>query len=139
FRLPRGAIITGRIVDEFGEPVADAQVAPMRYVNQGGRRRLTPSGRMSMTNDIGEYRIFGLAPGQYYVSATLRGGMMMNAQSDDRVGYAPTYFPGTGNVGEAQKLTIALGQILNDINVSLIPTRVATLSGVAVDSQGRPL
>jgi protocatechuate 3,4-dioxygenase beta subunit len=139
FRLPRGAIITGRIIDEYGEPVADAQVSPMRYVNQGGRRRLTPSGRMSMTNDIGEYRIFGLAPGQYYVSATLRGGMMMNAQSDDRSGYAPTYYPGTGNVAEAQKLTVALGQSLNDINLSLIPTRVTTISGIAVDSQGRPL
>jgi protocatechuate 3,4-dioxygenase beta subunit len=139
FRLPRGAVITGRVVDEFGEPLADAQVAPMRYVNQGGRRRLIPSGRMSMTNDIGEYRIFGLAPGQYYVSATLRSGMMMNAQSDDRTGYAPTYYPGTGNIAEAQKLTVALGQSLNDINLPLIPARVATISGTAVDSQGRLL
>ena len=73
FSLPRGGVITGRVVDEFGEPVADAQVSPMRYVNQGGRRRLQPSGRMSMTNDIGEYRIFGMPPGAYYISATMRG------------------------------------------------------------------
>jgi carboxypeptidase family protein len=142
FMLPRGAVITGRVLDEFGEPVADAQVAPMRYVNQGGRRRLQPSGRMSMTNDIGEYRIFGLPPGSYYISATMRGGgmgIMMNAQSDDRSGYAPTYFPGTGNAAEAQKLTVGLGQSLTDVNVTLIPTRIATVSGIAVDSQGRPL
>jgi protocatechuate 3,4-dioxygenase beta subunit len=139
FRLPRGAIVTGRVVDEYGDPVADAQVSPMRSMNQGGRRRLAPSGRMSMTNDIGEYRIFGLAPGQYYVSATLRGGMMMNAQSEDRSGYAPTYYPGTGNVAEAQKITVAIGQTLNDINMPLIPTRIASVSGSAFDSQGRPL
>jgi hypothetical protein len=95
---------------------------------------------MSMTNDIGEYRIFGLPPGQYYVSATMRGGMMMmmNVQSDDRSGYAPTYYPGTANTAEAQKITLGLGQVLNDINVTLIPTRTATISGTVVDAQGRP-
>ena len=140
FSLPRGAIITGRVVDEYGEPVADAQVAPMRSVNQGGRRRMMPSGRMSMTNDIGEFRIFGLPPGQYFISATLRGGMMMmNAQSDDRSGYAPTYFPGTPNAAEAQRLNVGIGQTLTDINIALLPTRTARVSGTAVDSQGRPL
>jgi hypothetical protein len=139
FTLPRGGVVTGRIVDEFGEPVADAQVAPMRYVNQGGRRRLQPAGRTSMTNDIGEYRIFGMPPGQYYISATLRGGMMMMAQSEDRSGYAPTYHPGTTNAAEAQRITLGIGQTLSDVNVTLIPARVANVTGTAVDSQGRPL
>src|SRR6266508_2439010 len=144
FSLPRGSIITGRVVDEFGDPVADAQVAPMRFVNQGGRRLMQPSGRMAMTNDIGEYRLFVLSPGQYYVSATLRpgsagGGVMMGVQSDDRSGYAPTYYPGTPNVAEAQKLNVGLAQTLNEINVALSPTRLASVSGIAFDAQGRPM
>ena len=98
FALPRGGVITGRILDEFGEPLADAQVAAQRYQNIGGRRRLMPAGRPAMTNDIGEFRLFAIPPGQYYLSATLRS-MGMMGDTDDRSGYAPTYFPGTAEHG----------------------------------------
>src|SRR5262249_25962061 len=72
FSLPRGAVTPGRVLDEFGELVIDAQVAALRYQFVGGGRRLTPAGRMVMTNDIGEFRLYGLSPGDYYISATLR-------------------------------------------------------------------
>ena len=39
FRLPRGAVIAGRIVDELGEPVADVQVMTMRNQFVQGRRQ----------------------------------------------------------------------------------------------------
>src|SRR5712691_3228051 len=137
FSLPRGGIITGRILDEFGEPLADAQVMAQRYQNVGGRRRLVPAGRTAMTNDIGEYRLFALPPGQYYLSATLRN--MGMGDSDDRSGYAPTYFPGTGNIAEAQRVTIGIGQVMSDANMALMQTRTARITGTAVDSQGRPM
>ena len=50
FALPRGSVITGRIVDEFGEPMSDVQIAPQRYQSitasagscrPAGRRRPT--------------------------------------------------------------------------------------------------
>src|SRR5262249_5082205 len=111
FALPRGSVITGRVVDEFGEPTADVQVMAMRYQFLQGRRRLTPAGRPNMTNDIGEFRIFALPPGQYYLSATLRNfNGPMDATTDDRSGYAPTYYPGTASVTEAQRITVAIGQ-----------------------------
>jgi hypothetical protein len=138
FSLPRGGIIIGRILDEFGEPLADAQVMAQRYQNVGGRRRLVPAGRPGMTNDIGEYRLFALPPGQYYLSATLRN-MGMMGDSDDRSGYAPTYFPGTGNMAEAQRLTVGIGQTISDMNMALMPARTARITGTAVDSQGRPM
>src|SRR5690242_20750766 len=69
--LPRGSVVSGRILDEFGEPVADANVTAMRMQYSGGRRRLVPSGRASTTNDLGQFRLFGLPPGEYYVSATM--------------------------------------------------------------------
>jgi hypothetical protein len=137
FALPRGGVITGRILDEFGEPLADAQVAAQRYQNVQGRRRLVPAGRPAMTNDIGEFRLFAIPPGQYYLSATLRN--MGMGDTDDRSGYAPTYFPGTPNMAEAQKVTIGIGQIVSDLNMALLPTRTARITGTAVDTAGRPM
>jgi protocatechuate 3,4-dioxygenase beta subunit len=141
FSLPRGAVITGRVVDEFGEPVADVQVAAMRYQYVQGQRRLVTGGRNSTTNDIGEFRLFALPPGQYVISATYRPAALIllpNEISSDRSGYAPTYYPGTANAAEAQRLTVAVGQRLSDLNIALSPTKLARISGTAVDSDGKP-
>src|SRR5436309_8611602 len=104
-----------------------------------GRRQLVPAGRTATTNDIGEYRIYGLPPGQYYVSATLRAFNLFDIASSDRSGYAPTYYPGTPTVSEAQRLTIELGQTKTGIDVVLTPTRLARITGTAVDSDGKPI
>src|SRR5262249_62034558 len=73
--LPRGSVVSGRVVDEFGEPVADANVSAMRMQFVNGRRRLANAGRNSQTNDLGQFRIFGLPPGEYYVSANFRSAL----------------------------------------------------------------
>ena len=45
--MPRGSVIAGRVLDEFGDPVADAIVNAMRSAWTGGRRRLQPTGRIA--------------------------------------------------------------------------------------------
>src|SRR5215471_8698226 len=50
--LPRGSAVSGRILDEFGEPVAEANVSALRTQYAGGKRRLVATGRPSMTNDL---------------------------------------------------------------------------------------
>jgi len=137
FALPRGGIITGRVLDEFGEPLPDTMVSAQRYQNINGQRRLVPAGRNGMTNDIGEFRLFAVPPGQYYLTARL-APMGMMGDSDDRSGYAPTYFPGTSNVAEAQRVTVGIGQTITDMNMSLTPSRMSRVTGTVVDSQGRP-
>jgi carboxypeptidase family protein len=139
FPLPRGGILTGRILDEFGDPAENVQVAPMQSRTLQGRAQVVAAGRISMTNDLGEFRIVGLPPGQYYLSATLRNPVMGNLESDDRSGYAPTYYPGTPSLNEAQRLTVAVGQTINDLTLTLVPTRTARVTGVALDSRGRPM
>ena len=138
FTLPKGGAITGRILDEFGEPTADVQVVALRSQNNGGTRRLFPAGRTAGTNDLGEFRLFALPPGEYYLSATLRSNFG-GENTDDRTGYAPTYYPGTPDVSAAQKLTIAAGQTISDLTLALLPIRTARITGTAVDSQGQPL
>ena len=64
---PTGSI-AGRVYDKNGEPVAKAQVMAMRQVYKEGHRTFTIA-QMVATDDRGEYRLFWLAPGRYYVSA----------------------------------------------------------------------
>ncbi|HXD73292.1 MAG TPA: carboxypeptidase-like regulatory domain-containing protein [Vicinamibacterales bacterium] len=138
FNLPHGAVVTGRVVDETGEPQSNVQVTLQRYQYINGRRQLNTTSFAS-TNDIGEYRLFGVAPGQYFVTATMRLFNFSDAPPDDRSGYAPTYYGGSTNVNDAQRITLAVGQQLNDINIGLAPTQLARITGTAVTSDGKPL
>src|SRR6476660_6447629 len=79
FRLVPHGVITGRVLDEDGEPVQGVQVNVLRYRFFRGKRQLVPSGG-SGTDDLGDYRIFGLAPGKYYLSANYRRWDLMMAQ-----------------------------------------------------------
>src|SRR5215831_600092 len=145
FSLPRGAVITGRIVDEFGDPIDEVMVMAMRYQYMTGRKQLMSTGRAGVTNDVGEFRIYGLPPGQYVISATYRatnfnfGGDPSADRDRDRSGYAPTYYPGTANAADAQRINVGVGQKISDVTIALLPTRLARISGTAVNSDGRPI
>lgn len=147
--LPRGSVLSGRVVDEFGEPVADAMVAAMRMQFMNGRRRLMNTGRSVQTNDLGQFRVYGLPPGEYYVSATLRSFEMMAMDSMSgpggpvgsapSSGYAPTYYPGTASPNDAQRVSVAVGQELSSVDIALQPVKLAKVTGTAIGSDGKPL
>jgi hypothetical protein len=135
--LPPGASIDGRVLDEFGEPVVDAVVMTLRSQFNGGRKRLAPAGRVLTTNDRGEFHLFGLPPGTYYLSAS----SMTNQNAGDaagREGYAPTYFPGTVDLGAAQPIVLDEGEQRLTADVVLHLVRTAAVSGMARDSTGQP-
>ncbi len=137
--VPHG-VIAGRVLDEDGEPVQGVQVSVLRRQFFRGKRQLMPSGA-SATDDLGEYRIFGLAPGKYYLSATYRRWNTMMAQ--DRTpggapeeGYAPTYFPGTTDPAGAVAIDVSAGSTLGGTDLTLrkihtvrIRGRVANVTG----------
>jgi protocatechuate 3,4-dioxygenase beta subunit len=141
-RLPRGGVIAGRVLDEFGSPVAGAAVTAMRPQFRQGRRGLMLTAGHATTNDIGEYRLSGLAPGDYAIAATAPllstvPGPRSNATKPP--GFATTYHPSTPDVRIAARLTIAFGQTLHDVDVMLIPARLAEISGAAFDSEGQAI
>jgi Carboxypeptidase regulatory-like domain len=138
FSLPRGAVITGRIFDEFGEPLSDVMVAPMRYQFVQGKRTLVGAGRQSTTDDNGEFRLFGITPGQYYLQATWRSNMGFGPGGDNQPAYAPMFFPGVLEASEAQRFTIGVGQQLSDLVMALKPTKAVRISGTVLTSDGRP-
>ena len=138
FSLQRTSAIAGRIVDEFGDPAIGVQVVSMRQMYINGERRMQMSGPTTMTNDLGEYRLFGLMPGQYFVSATLRSNVF-GPDSNERTAYAPTLYPGTGNPIEAQRLAVAPGQTIAGINMTLLPVTASRISGTVLDTRGQPM
>ena len=73
FQLPRGSVISGHVLDEDGDAMPGVMVRIMRYQYLQGEKRLTPAGN-GQTDDKGQYRVWGLMPGEYYVNAIARGG-----------------------------------------------------------------
>src|SRR5437773_353523 len=71
FRLPRGSVIAGHVYDETGDPLPGVLVRVLRYQYQQGDKRLAPAGT-AQTDDQGQYRVWGLMPGDYYVDAQSR-------------------------------------------------------------------
>jgi hypothetical protein len=78
--MPRGGVITGVVIDENGEPSPGTQVRALRYVLRTGERTLVFAGQ-DQTDDRGTYRIFGLQPGEYVLSAVPRN---LNPATDMR-------------------------------------------------------
>ena len=143
FVLSRGGIISGTVVDDGGEPVAGTQVTAMRFQFVAGARRLVPAnseGSSDRTDDRGGFRLYGLPPGDYFVSANNRNNQftMAGVSNTEQDGFAPTYYPGTANVNEATRVTLKAGQEMSGANFALIVARMARIQGRALNSRGEP-
>jgi hypothetical protein len=139
FTLPRGGVIAGRIFDEFSEPLSGIQVSAMQYRTMNGQRQLVPGGRIVTTDDLGEFRLFGVTPGQYYVQAAWRRMGPGDPTAPDRTGYPTTFFPGTLEIGQAQRITVGVGETVSDLVMALSPIRTARVEGTVVSSSGQPM
>ncbi len=145
FRLIPYGVITGRVYDEDGESVPGASVQVLRYMYIRGERQLIPSGR-DQTNDLGEYRVYGLAPGRYYVSASAGRSLRLSAAraqaspgrgaraGGGEEGYAPTFYPGANDPSRASPIELRGGDVFSGIDISLLPTRTVRVRGQVVNS-----
>lgn len=136
FRLVPAAVIAGRVTDEDGEPIAGAIVQTAQYRYRDGKRDLFPASRGERTNDLGEYRIYGLAPGQYFVSATPARGwggsaaaFVQEAGGKSEESYPPVFYPGTNDPTRATPVDVRAGEVASSIDISLMPARAVRVRG----------
>jgi protocatechuate 3,4-dioxygenase beta subunit len=124
FRLIPSGVIAGRILDEDGEPLPSVNVTAAREVYSDGKRALS-TGATGETNDLGEYRLFGLSPGRYFVSAVYPrwsrfAGNEDSADSEHgQQGYAKMYYPGTADAGKASSIDLKGGEEVPSIEILL--------------------
>jgi protocatechuate 3,4-dioxygenase beta subunit len=167
FRLSRAAVIQGRITDENGEPVAGVQVealafkAPPAWQAMPSVKSQWVAVKSASTNDLGEFRLFGLPPGSYYVAAIESGmgdlasglavsvseltvswvsgdGGALSFESEQQGNHhPPTYYPGVTQRSQAQRIHVAPGQETR-IDISLRPEKTVAVSGRVIDPAGKP-
>jgi hypothetical protein len=132
--LTRAGAINGRVYDEYGDPVAGVRIQPLRPRMIRRQRYLQPVGSGDLTDDTGAFRLHGLPPGEYYIAASLRVAPL---DSVVQTTYAPTYYPGSGNFGDAQRVFVGAGADVH-ADFPVRPVRPTRITGYVQDSSGAP-
>jgi hypothetical protein len=139
-RLDRGGAVTGRVVDAQGHPISELSVVALQRMPgpnaTGGPGANSTSGQ---TNDLGEFRLSGLPPGDYHVLARPRPVSLMNtASAPSATTFVQTYYPGVADVRVANTVTVTRGGTTQAIDFQMLVEAAFQVSGVAVDASGRP-
>jgi protocatechuate 3,4-dioxygenase beta subunit len=139
FRMLPTAVISGRITDEDGDPMSGVRVLALR--KKPGKTTREGVGTEA-TNDLGEYRLSGLFPGQYWIVAmpppdfrdyerqqekSPQGDNKNDAQPDTR--YLTTYYPGTYDGTQTSPVTLKAGDEM-PVNFTLVPARTYRVHGI---------
>jgi protocatechuate 3,4-dioxygenase beta subunit len=141
FRMVPWAVISGRVTDEDGDPVSGVEVQAMRRFFRVGKQTLDIR-HSEQTNDLGEFRLYGLAKGRYFIRALAERGWHSaqfdssadDADSSSQSGYAPVYYPGTADQARAAMIEVAPGQEIPGIDFALLLVRTFRIRGHVFDS-----
>jgi len=136
FKLIPSAVIAGRVFDEDGEAMPNASVMASRETYREGRRTLAVFAQAT-TDDLGAFRLFGLPPGRYFVSATeQKWGQVVGDKEFSRSsgqggeqGYAKTYYPGTPDVARATAINAKEGDEIPGADIALKQVTVHQIRG----------
>ncbi len=133
-RLNPAAVLSGRVVDESGEPVRKATVALYREDHSLGVSRVVQANGTT-TDDLGAYEFARLAPGNYFVSANATpwyavhppsaategaGNSPLAVDRNLDVAYSTTYYPDATDADEAVPIPLKGGDRLQ-IEIRLSP------------------
>jgi len=137
--MAQGAIIAGRIFDSNGTPRSNTQVQAFSTAYQTGFALLQPAvaGPPKTTDDRGEYRLFWLPPGEYFIGASPAppaGGPGAPFQPGGR-----TFYPGVTRMSEALPITIKGGEDLRGLDIGLRTAQAFRIGGTITNSIASPL
>lgn len=140
FELSRAAVIAGRIFNEDGEPVANAVVSALMQAYRDGRRQLDAV-NVRTSDDRGEFRLFGLRPGRYFISVQPQiwnrvvGDREFSDSEKQTSGraYARSYYPGVTNPAKASSIAVREGQEASAIDILMREVTVYRIRGRVVN------
>jgi protocatechuate 3,4-dioxygenase beta subunit len=146
--VQRGGAIAGRISDQFGEPLADVTIRAVRQEKPGAvpsqatvnrPLRSDPRDPRLLTNDLGEFRVYGLVPGEYLISAERPQWDGYRNISADMTLQASTFYPGVSDASVAQPITVRSGETSSGVEFRLLTKPGFSVTGVIVDKAGTPV
>jgi len=129
--LTPGGVISGHVTDEAGKGVSGASIELMKYSYTTGKRDLNVVSNAT-TNKAGEYRVEGLAPGQYFLRANV-APHGASKPSPDAKAYVPVYFSNATDLTRASALDVKPAQELAGMDLNLVPVHSVHVSGQVVD------
>ena len=150
FRLRPWSVLSGKVRFEDGDPAVNMRVDLFQQYHSRGRHGFKNAGSAT-TNDRGEYRIHGLAPGAYYIAVAFEGnvtgpGVQDQARVDDsgreiRVpSYTTTFYPGTARLSDALPVRLSSGEELSGMDVYMRPVERVRIGGRITDGEsGQPV
>src|ERR1017187_10382522 len=124
---PLGAIL-GHIRDESGDLVRQVEVAVLAY-GHGPEGKVLQMRSSSQTDATGEYRIFDLPPGRYYLRAKPQSSQMPAMAQVVGESYATTFYPNATQPTEAAAIDLAAGQEQRGLDFVLRPISTASIRG----------
>ncbi len=122
-----GAIIGGRVYDEKGQLMSNANVQAFTVAYAFGRATLAPQ-VSKVTDDRGEFRLFWVPPGEYYLAVTPPA---VASAPGVPAGTSPlkTYYPGVTDIAMARTVTITGGEDIGGADIPLHEVRSFKVSG----------
>jgi protocatechuate 3,4-dioxygenase beta subunit len=139
---PAGTI-AGAVRDQAGRPIAHMTVAAYDVLHLPGGGRQLRFVQSEETNDLGEYRLYWLTPGDYYVGVDYGYGrdvttVVRQNIVEPHVRYPTYYYPNTPGFASAQAVEVREGLTTEGIDFELKEVRLPSVRGSVVSAQGSP-
>lgn len=139
-RISPCSVIAGTVFDDESDPVSEMHVEALRIVYSNGKRQMRVQATAS-TDDLGRYRLYGLAPGDYYVKASATQSVRLSTSTPNNSAsqYVSSYYPRAADIGGAAVVNVRAGDQVPGIDIWAENRSAATVAGRVLSPDGGPI